>query len=361
VGAAYGELPTPEWPGHTWLGWFTAPEGGEQVTEASEVTEEAERTLYAHWAIANQTVHFDANGGSCSKTSVVCVIGGAYSSFATASWANHKFLGWYDAREGGTRVRVGMEVTSASERTLYAHWEVAKQTVHFDANGGASSKASVVCVIGGTYSSFATASWGSRKFLGWYDAQEGGTRVRVGMEVTAASERTLYAHWEVAQQTVHFDANGGACTKTSAKYPIGETYTGFKIPTRDGFKFLGWYTAIDGGKRVKNGMTVTEDAERTLYAHWEATAGTLSITGFSRSLRSAMAARDARAAADEYTLRFVAVAGAVYEILWTPSLAVEWTALKAWTADADGEATVPVVVPADSPTGFFRVLGLDGE
>ncbi len=507
VGEAYGALPTPEWPGYTWLGWFTAPEGGEHVTEASEVTEEAERTLYAHWAIANQTVHFDANGGSCSKTSVVCVIGGAYSSFATASWANHKFLGWYDAREGGTRVRVGMEVTSApertlyahweaakqtvhfdanggtcskasvvcvigetyssfakaswgsrkflgwydareggtrvrvgmevtsasertlyahwevakqtvhfdanggtcskasvvcvigetyssfakaswgsrkflgwydareggtrvrvgmevtavSERTLYAHWEVAKQMVHFDANGGTSSKASVVCVIGGTYSSFAKASWGSRKFLGWYDAREGGTRVRVGMEVPAASERTLYAHWEVAQQTVHFDANAGACTKTSAKYPIGETYTGFKIPTRDGFKFLGWYTAVDGGKRVKNGMTVTDDAERTLYAHWEATAGTLSITGFSRSLSSGMAARDARAAADEYMLRFVAVAGAVYEVLWAPSLDAEWTVLKTWIADADGDATVPVAVPADSPTGFFRVLGLDDE
>ncbi|MBR4251230.1 MAG: InlB B-repeat-containing protein [Kiritimatiellae bacterium] len=349
VGGTYTKLATATWENHVFQGWYDAPEGGNRVRIGMKVTEEAERTLYAHWK--RQTVHFDANGGTCRKESVVCYVGGTYSGFPACTWENHVFQGWYDAPDGGTRVKNGMQVTAAAERTLYAHWK--RQTVHFDPNGGTSKKKSVTCYVGGTYTTLASASWDGRKFLGWYDARTGGSRVKIGMEVTADAARTLYAHWE---QTVRFDGNGGKSKKASMKCVIGETYTSLATATRDGYTFAGWYDAPEGGSRVKIGMTVSTDRERTLYAHWKAKAAGkgLAITGFAAG--GTPRAEGARTAAGAGSvLAFEAEAGSVYELQWTPAPGGEWTAVRRWTAEADGETAVEVPVRPGEASGFYRL------
>ena len=64
VGAAYGSLPTPTRAGATFLGWFTKPDGGEQVA-ASELLRPSVTTLYARWAAPLTT----ALGGELTVTS----------------------------------------------------------------------------------------------------------------------------------------------------------------------------------------------------------------------------------------------------------------------------------------------------
>lgn len=48
-GDTYGELPLPVRGGYDFDGWFTAEEGGEQVTADTEVEITENQTLYAHW------------------------------------------------------------------------------------------------------------------------------------------------------------------------------------------------------------------------------------------------------------------------------------------------------------------------
>ena len=48
-GEAYGELPVPTFADHSFLGWFTQAEGGEQITGDMTVSPEDAQTLYAHW------------------------------------------------------------------------------------------------------------------------------------------------------------------------------------------------------------------------------------------------------------------------------------------------------------------------
>lgn len=54
VGEAYGALPTPEHADarYAFLGWFTAPDGGEEIGATTIVSATANQTLYAHWAVA---------------------------------------------------------------------------------------------------------------------------------------------------------------------------------------------------------------------------------------------------------------------------------------------------------------------
>lgn len=48
-GQAYGVLPTPVRQGYDFLGWFTDPNTGTEVTASDTVSITADQTLYAHW------------------------------------------------------------------------------------------------------------------------------------------------------------------------------------------------------------------------------------------------------------------------------------------------------------------------
>lgn len=68
----YGDLPAPTKSGYGFVGWFTAAEGGTQVSADTLVTTAADQTLYAHWAalkdIPADVFNFgEAEGGTYSK------------------------------------------------------------------------------------------------------------------------------------------------------------------------------------------------------------------------------------------------------------------------------------------------------
>ena len=133
-GTAYGELPAATNGTRPFVGWFTAKSGGEQVTAESVVTDAPTRTLYAHWA-KNQTVTFNANGGTCPVSKKGYWTPGTYGTLPVATNGAKPFVGWFTAASGGTQVKSGDATTDATTRTLYAHW-AKNQTVTFNANGG---------------------------------------------------------------------------------------------------------------------------------------------------------------------------------------------------------------------------------
>ena len=77
---------------------------------------------FAVTASKEQTVTFDANGGTPELQTQTYVVGGTYGPFPSVSWGGHEFAGWFTEQGGGTAVAEGDPVTEESERTLYAHW-----------------------------------------------------------------------------------------------------------------------------------------------------------------------------------------------------------------------------------------------
>ena len=75
----YGDLPTPTRNGHTFDGWYTAADGGTEVTSADTVSNPSAHTLYAHWTENKSavTVTFSDNPAYNGQLTITAAIGEA--------------------------------------------------------------------------------------------------------------------------------------------------------------------------------------------------------------------------------------------------------------------------------------------
>ena len=75
---------------------------------------------------------------------------------------------------------------------------------------------------------------------------------------------------KVQKYTVTFNANGGNVSTANKSVTAGATYGDLPTPTRDAYRFEGWYTVASDGSQVTKDTKVTATANHTLYAHWTA-------------------------------------------------------------------------------------------
>jgi uncharacterized repeat protein (TIGR02543 family) len=110
-------------------------------------------------------------------------------------------------------------------------------------------------------------------FAGWYTATSGG-----GTEFTATTtvtaNITVYANWSINPvYTVTYDSQGGTAVAaqhvTLPAHTVGTLPT---APTKTGYTFGGWYTAISGGGTAFTATTAVT-ADITVYAKWTAIPG----------------------------------------------------------------------------------------
>ena len=119
-GSQYSTLPTATRTGYTFQGWYTAKNGGSQVSPATTMGA-SDTTVYAHWAIKSYIVAFDSAGGSAVDAQKV-QYGSRISRPADPTRTGYTFQGWYTAKNGGTRYDFDKAVTG--DVTLYARWAV---------------------------------------------------------------------------------------------------------------------------------------------------------------------------------------------------------------------------------------------
>ena len=205
-------------------------------------------------------VTFDANGGA-GTTAVSRQQGVALGALPEPMREGYTFVGWFTTVSDGTQVTASTVVTANA--TYYAHWTVKTYTVNFDANGGTWTTV-VSRQHGEALGTLPEPTHEGYTFLGWFTTVSGGTQVTASTVVTA--ETTYYAHWAVKSYTVNFDANGGTGTR-SVSCEYGAAIGPLPSAMREGYSFLGWFTAAGGGTQVTASTVVTADA--TYYAHWK--------------------------------------------------------------------------------------------
>lgn len=246
-------------------GWYTAENGGEKYESNKKYSGNLE--LYARWETQKEQVTFNGNGGTISGSSTKEVVyGTAYGTLPTATRTGHTFLGWYTASENGKKV----DSTTICQDTgmLYAHWKKSVYTVNLDANGGKTNAVSKTVTYDEAYGTFPDVERPGYTFKGWYTEKSGGNKVDAKSIVNIAKNHTLYAQWVPLSYELEFDANGGTIEGNAKQEGLYNTVYG-KLPAakKDGYTFLGWFTAKTGGSQITASTLCTGNL--TVYAHWE--------------------------------------------------------------------------------------------
>lgn len=118
----YGDLPTASKVGYDFMGWYDAPDGGEEINPDTEMSHYGEQTLYAHWELKKIKVTFEADGGNVDPPSKIVAYTMEYGDLPTATKKGYKFDGWYTELNGGSEVTSSTTVTNLDDHTLYAHY-----------------------------------------------------------------------------------------------------------------------------------------------------------------------------------------------------------------------------------------------
>ena len=218
-------------------------------------------TLTAKWKRTHYSATYNANGGDEVNSEMVRVGTSPTMPFITRQY--YRFLGWEYAGE----LLESDFVMPERNITLTARWERTHYFVTFKTEGGNAVNSAVVR-LGDTLSLPTTTRMGYR-FLGWFDS--------AGKEwestTTLTSDVTLTAKWQANSYVVTLDAQGGSVGSSSKTVTYDSAYT-LPVPTRNGYKFNGWYTAVSrsgvritgaDGKSLSNWNTA---GERTLFAIW---------------------------------------------------------------------------------------------
>jgi uncharacterized repeat protein (TIGR02543 family) len=124
-GVEYGALATTARVGHTFLGWYTQPDGkGSEVFTDTLVGINADHTLYAKWQANTQTITFDVQFGTSPELASIEVTYGTSIDFLPIPMREHyTFKGWWTGIDGtGSEILVGDSFDLLVDTTLYAYW-----------------------------------------------------------------------------------------------------------------------------------------------------------------------------------------------------------------------------------------------
>ena len=124
-GQPYGAQPEAVRRGYAFVGWWTLPDGGEQILPETIVSDVQAHTLYAHWQHRDAaTLTLDPNGGRIKSKEATLALsdGDCYGALPIPLREGYDFNGWWTQIEGGEQILPETVFSGTDDQTVYAHW-----------------------------------------------------------------------------------------------------------------------------------------------------------------------------------------------------------------------------------------------
>jgi len=252
---------------------------------------------------SSYTVTFDKQNGSGGSDGVTAAFAGAMPTATAPTREGYTFGGYYTAVDGGGTQYYTAAMASASNwniadhRTLYAQWIINSYTITFDSAGG-SAVTAITQNFGATVTTPTNPTLTGYTFTSWSPALP---------STIPANNLTVTAQWTASSYTVTFDKQSGSGGSDSVSATFAGAMPAATAPTRAGYTFGGYYTAVSGeGTQYYTAAMVSAANwniadHTTLHAQWTNNAPTWTgnpITGTSATEGSAYSATLVGSASD---------------------------------------------------------------
>ncbi|MDR0301605.1 MAG: InlB B-repeat-containing protein, partial [Treponema sp.] len=281
-GARVTEPPAMNKSSYNFRGWYTDPYFN-TFWDFGTDTVIANMTLYAKWEAGSYTctVRFDAGGGTPAPDSQTVAHNAKATRPPVMSRDGYGFGGWYKDSAYNTPWNFETNIVEANT-TLYAKWDADSfnYTVTFIAEGGipAPNSQTIAADPNARATRPPAMSRTGYGFGGWYKEPSFNTLWNFETDIVIGNT-TLYAKWEAGSytRTVTFDAGSGTPAPDNQTVTYGAKAMQPPAMSRAGYGFGGWYKDPYFNTQW-NFETDTVAANTTLYAKWEASNYTRTVT-----------------------------------------------------------------------------------
>ncbi len=228
---------------------------------------------YTKFSVGRYIISYSTNGGNGLICNQVKQYGTPLTLTSTIPTRNgYTFVGWSEnPNTTNSTWLAGGTFADNRNAILYACWKANTYNIKFESNSDECTIHDKIVEYASTYGNLPTPVRKGYAFKGWYTSNNGGDRIISSSSVQITSDQTLYARWEQALYSIVYDTNGGIENSwtDSCEY---DTVTNISktVPTREGYKFIGW--AKDKDAAIADYMPddlYSENQDVVLYAVWK--------------------------------------------------------------------------------------------
>ena len=245
--------------GYTFLGWYTAENGGSKVDVIDETNVENITVLYARYSIIQYNITYELNGGELTQENPSTVVVDDYVKLNEPTKLGHDFVGWCDSADGNGKFYQYLSSVE-DDLKLFAIFTPKQYTIRYEYKGsylGGEYNPNTI-VYGQTVELFPVGMHGYT-FLGWYTAENGGSKIEVIDESNIGTFTVLYARYSVIKCNISYELNGGELTQDNPTQVTTGDYFNLNNPTKHGHDFVGWCDSADGNGKFYQYLSGVED------------------------------------------------------------------------------------------------------
>ena len=257
-------LPTKE--GYIFKGWSL---NGFTVTSIPSATK-GDITLSTVYDYVKYNITYELDGGINNENNKpTYTLEVPYTPLKEPTKDGYNFLGWL--LDGEIVTNINNE--RCEDVVVYATWELAPiyHNIYYNLNGGKVPTGTPTTYEEGKEHVLAMPTKEGYNFLGWNTSKDGKGETITKIDKTSTNDITVYAIWEkiVVISNIIYNLNGGTFVESvKTTYEEGTNYT-LPTPTKEGYKFIGWYTNSNfEGNKVEE-ITEYTKGDQTFYACFE--------------------------------------------------------------------------------------------
>ena len=244
--------------GYNFVGWI---KNGVVLSE-NYVELDRDMTITAKYEIIEYNITYDLNGGSLSNLIYTYTVEDEIELGIPAK-VGYEFTGW---NLGITKINKG----STGDIDLVAKYSVKEYSINYELNGGEFEGEFVSKYTIEDEITLPIPVKEGYEFAGWYKAADLKEEISTISKGTT-EDKVYYAKWIEIQNRhdIKYELNGGTLPiDTPTTYIEGESFE-LAIPTKEGYKFLGWYLASSLTGNTKTEVLSTDNKDIKVYAKWE--------------------------------------------------------------------------------------------
>jgi uncharacterized protein (TIGR02145 family)/uncharacterized repeat protein (TIGR02543 family) len=287
TGGMLAALPTTTRNGYTFEGWYTAQTGGTRVTTSTVFGWDV--TIYAQWVVyayTGRTVKIGNQTWMAQNLDNVTADSKCYGNSADNCSTYGRLYTWDDAliacptgwhlptdAEWTTLTDAVGGLSAAGTKLKSSGWSV------YPGNPASTDEYGFSALPGGRGRGNSEGNFEGVGLDGyWWSATENSASRALGRwtgyyysdvytsDYDKADLLSIRCVQGAATYTITFNGNGGTVSPTSATTGADGKLASLPTPTRGGYTFDGWYTALTGGTEVAASRVYTANA--TIYARW---------------------------------------------------------------------------------------------